>query len=237
MLVPSTAPFLGLYPLNLAQWSIFFELVANAVHAAVLRKLSLRALAAVAAVSAMALIVCQQHYGSMDMGAGIETFAGGLARVFFSYTVGMILWRLWCTNRLPQVKGGWTVAPVILLAYLCITASKTSVAGQIVDLVAVLFLFPAIAMVSLAGIKFPRVNEFCALAGNLSYPIYLLQLPVFWLCRKALHGYGNDVVTVATLLVTIPASLAAFYYYDKPIRAWIGGRLKMRSQSLAASAP
>jgi len=90
----------ALFPLDFTFWSLFFELVANLVYAALAPRLSNRLLGIIVAIGFLGLVASGLVAGSLSNGTLRATFLGGLARVTFGFFAGVRLFRLWLAG--PQ---------------------------------------------------------------------------------------------------------------------------------------
>jgi len=110
----------GIAPINSPAWSLFFELLANAVYGAVAKLLNRWVLAAILLGSGMAFIYlgAKAHFIGY-LGVYSNTFLGGCARVTFSFFVGVSLcrWRPSIANKIPSVPG-WILALLLVLTFL-----------------------------------------------------------------------------------------------------------------------
>jgi peptidoglycan/LPS O-acetylase OafA/YrhL len=111
LLLPSPATD-KLFSLNGPGWSLFFEMAISLLYGAVLVKARLRTLFAVAAASGALLAWSALSLGSLNIGWAWSQFHGGVARVGFGFSVGMIIARL---HRAPARIHG---LPVLLAAVL-----------------------------------------------------------------------------------------------------------------------
>ena len=88
-----------MYSLNGPTWSLFFEYLGNVLYALFIRKLSGRGLAILAAVLGVAMgwfaVADVSGYGMIGVGWTLDAvnFLGGLARMLFPFTLGMVLAR------------------------------------------------------------------------------------------------------------------------------------------------
>uniref|UniRef100_UPI00286BBA1D acyltransferase family protein n=1 Tax=Sphingomonas sp. TaxID=28214 RepID=UPI00286BBA1D len=92
--VPIIAGSAGLYILNGVQWSLFFELFANAMHAVQLRRWSGRAMVAAVIASLVLLAWTASRFEWFGLGDRGNNFIGGFPRVAFAYCVGVAMVRL-----------------------------------------------------------------------------------------------------------------------------------------------
>lgn len=191
--------FIGprVFPVNGPAWSIFFELVANALHAVLLYRLSNRELWLLAAVSAFALVLSGWAYG-LDVGSRPENFFGGIPRVLLSYTLGILLWRIWQDN--PRIDISQSFA---LLAMPIFFVATTFIEGQ--SWVANLFFILAICPMMIAGALRFEASPFCSsvaiFTGAISFPLYAVHGTVLRLAK--LLEFGWVAGGCAALLVTL----------------------------------
>lgn len=155
-------------------WSLSLEMLVNALFAAGLWRLSNRGLAAIAAIAALVLCVATIRYSQAEF----EYFQTkidywlGYARVFFGFPLGWLIWRVrgrlaaYCTLR----------ASLIALAAAGISFVAMTGPGE---LVAIVVLFPIIvAALALGPQPVGWLGRVAALAGALSYPLYVLHAHV-----------------------------------------------------------
>ena len=88
-----------MFPLNGPHWSLFFEYIGNILYVLFLRRLPTWALALVAAVSGIILSVICIQTGYLGIGWTLPDFWGGLVRMLFPYSAGMLLARLYVKRR------------------------------------------------------------------------------------------------------------------------------------------
>ena len=161
-----------IFPLNVPAWSIFFELLANLGHAAVVQRLSKHMLAVMVAVFAAALLLAAWHFGTLDLGARKVTMIGGLVRVCFAYGLGVLLWRLH-GDRAPI-----PVPPLLALVAMPVlftAATRWGFAGWGFDLAFVLFGCPLILW---GGLRMRGFGRLAGMAGALSFPLYAVHYPL-----------------------------------------------------------
>ncbi|GAC1043049.1 acyltransferase [Rhizobium sp. No.120] len=169
-LTRSAGDILALYPLNGPAWSLFWELLANLVFVLILFRLKTRSLILIAAASLALLIGSVLFHKSLDLGWEWHSVDGGFARVFFSFTLGMIIYRLRSNTAL-----GWTmnsyaallpIATILILLFLPSYSLKS----------ALVFCILISPLIVLAGtmLELPaRLQRPGIFLGYLSYPIYM----------------------------------------------------------------
>jgi peptidoglycan/LPS O-acetylase OafA/YrhL len=164
-----------LFPLNTPAWSIFFELAANLVHAALLRRIPQVLLAVAVAVFAGALAAAAIHFGDLDLGARAANAVGGFSRVGFAYGLGVLLWR-WHGDRPPV-----PVPPLLALVAMPLLfafADRIGVDNWHFDLPFVVIACPLLLWGGLALVLPRRAERLCLFAGALSFPLYAVHYPL-----------------------------------------------------------
>lgn len=218
------------FPCNLASWSLFYEVLANIVHALGLRRRSLATLSAISAAAALLLFGLSRHTNGINLGGQKGTVPGGLARVLFSYVLGMVLFRLWHGGRLRRFGSIWI--PVVLLAGVLVSPESAR-HNSLLDLLLIALVFPAAVLIG-ANAKPPkRLLPLFSFLGTTSYAVYVFHVPLYAVYRAAWgillhsrpgdHAPGSGLLYLAVLLLAA-AALDAFY--DLPVRAWLKQRLR-----------
>jgi peptidoglycan/LPS O-acetylase OafA/YrhL len=183
---PWVGPHGELYPFNIPAWSLLFELIANVVMAAAWRWLSQGALIAIVAVSGLGLVASAVVFGSLDAGFAVATAPAGLARVGFSFFLGLLIWR---ARPAPLRLSAW--APVLALAA-ALAVGAGPLPRSVVDLALVFAVFPLIVWLGAATQPAGASLSAFKVAGAASYALYAVHVPLLWLAtgvfEKALHG-------------------------------------------------
>jgi peptidoglycan/LPS O-acetylase OafA/YrhL len=209
----------GLWPYDPPMWSLFFEFVANAAFACFATRLATRWLALWVCAAAAGLVVAGLGYGRLNLGPDAETVVGGLARVAFSFPAGVLLFRLWRGQRTPRLKA----APILLASILAaILITPMNQLDPWIELAPVMVAFPLIVL-SGADAEAPQglLRGMATVAGDLSYPLYILHMPVLFTVRGVLPPLDGPAKAVAAALAAATAlgvAWAALKAYDEPIR-------------------
>ena len=186
----------GIFPINGPQWSLFFEVIANLIHGALLWRLSVRGLAIIAGISFLLLCAMSEAAGSMAFGHIGNRFLAGLPRVLFSYTIGIILFRM--LDQLPAIRCPAWALFVSLPVLLTLSGLSTHwAAGPLTVLV-----FPAIVIAGLSVHLSAREARICEWLGALSYPLYAVHRPAITLAALAVSA-GLAWKLAAALAVSI----------------------------------
>lgn len=214
------------FPLNAPVWSLFFEAVANAVFAPVARLRAGRiVLPALIAISAIFFFWGGQVMGKTNVGAGLDNFWFGFARVVWSFSVGIVLfvWR----DRVPHVPFIISMVGLILI----LAAPDFGSRDLLFEYACVFVLLPALVFTASTARLGPSWRKFAAFSGDLSYPIYAIHYPFV----RAMSFAGTKlhlllagrliVATVGTLAIVV-ASAIVYVVYDMPIRRRLSAMLR-----------
>ncbi len=212
------------FPFAPSAWSLSLEFWFNIVYALIVIRFGIRALAALAAVALAVLVQQALAFGSIDMGWNIATLIGGSARFWFSFTIGVILFRLNSTEWHLPPAAIWLGLPVF--AFVAVPADAVGV-----GLIWITLVFPAALLIGAAVEVGPRMAAICDHLGRLSYGIYILHAPLVlfetgvfkvvlgdaWADHQAMIG-GVIFVTV------VGFAAVATYWFDEPLRRYLQGK-------------
>lgn len=185
-----------LFPLNGPTWSIFFELLANVVHAALFWRLSKRGLIIVLAVLMGLLSVMIRINGSVDFGPLSAHWFPAIIRSLVPYIGGILLWRWW------QDRPALSIHPIIpFAAFPVLLAAPVAASGWAYDLLFVVLVCPLLIA---GGLTLKGEAKWAAWLGAVSFPLYAVNVPV--LHNAVLFGLNPVHATIATLMVAIAAT-------------------------------
>lgn len=186
-----------IFALNLPAWSVFFELLANFAHGLLVQRLSNRTLALLVACLLAALGLCAWQFGNLDLGSRPENVVGGLARVAFSYALGILLWRFH-GDRAP-----FAVPPVLAflaMPVLFAAAQGFGFEGPIFD---VAFVAVAGPLMLWGGLRSRAMESLARRVGALSFPLYAVHFPVLLAAEAAgISRHLAPFLALACALVT-----------------------------------
>lgn len=172
MLPNPGAPGSLLYPMNAPAWSLFWELLVNFAYAATFPWISRPVLLIIILLSGVVLAASGLAQGSVDFGYEWASLHIALARVVFSFSVGVLISRLHDSGQLPVIAAP-TLALILLVAGLLAIPAKWGVTP---DILAICLIFPLICIVAV-GVESAGFG-FCTFLGVISYPLYAVHMPM-----------------------------------------------------------
>ena len=217
-----------MFPLNGPSWSLFFEYIGNILYALLLRRLPKWALGIVCAVSGALLIGIATRDGFLGVGWSMADcgFWGGFVRMLFPYSLGMLMARVF---RPCKVRGAFLLCSLLLV----LVAVLPSIGGAawrngLFEAFCVIVVFPYLIWLGASENALGEgTAKVCSFLGDLSYPLYMVHYPLFYLYYNYLGFDGNGVSMTfkeawpVALLVVASSLLIAWIcmrFYDKPLR-------------------
>ena len=207
LLIPSLTPRAGIFPLNGPQWSLMFELIANAVHALVFWRLRTRMLLIVAGVSWLGLVAVAYSKGEMAYGPMCPGWQLAIPRIGYAYTLGCVMGRH-SSQIVRLVKAPWWV-PMLLLGLLLLRPGREQLIDGGWD-VATLLAFPMVLALSLSARPPRKLHQAMSIAGAASWPLYAFHRPILD-AAKSVAATGLVAQGVAAPLALVLAIVLALY--------------------------
>ncbi len=161
------------FALNIPAWTIFYELVANALHVLIFRRLKLWAIGAGIALLAPVMVWIGVAWNTFDVGAKPGDFLAGLPRILFAYLIGIALGRMW--------RNGPPIAAPPLLAIPAMPAILAAGWWLGIDrswLFDFLFTVIACPLMIAGGLRLASFHRAAGLLGRLSFPLFAVQMPI-----------------------------------------------------------
>jgi peptidoglycan/LPS O-acetylase OafA/YrhL len=226
--VAGFAPFI--FPLNSPAWSLFYEVIVNALHAAFGRRRSRFFLGAVTGLSGIMMAFMILHHGSLDAGETPAEAGYALVRVVFAYTFGSLLCRTWHAGliRLPNLP---FLATLLLVTCLAIPLSWHK---ALVDLVSALLIFPCVLLLGAAAKPSRWMVQPSLILGRASYGIYVLHVPLVLLGQQIWFRLGRHPIEqdspwsgLALIAASLILVLILDSIYDAPARRWLAHKLHL----------
>lgn len=230
-----------LFSLNGPAWSLFFEYIGNIIYVTLLRRLSTRHLRVVVALLGLMLATYAvgdgSGYGNIGVGWTFANhgFAGGLLRLLFSFSLGLLISRdfkpwnnarrsfLWCS-----------VALVVLLAMPRLGGQHYWV-NALYEVACITVLFPLVLRLGASGRVEGTSERVSRLLGDISYPLYIVHYPLMYLFYR--HVWNNSLsfgeawpVAVGVVVASIALAWCALRLYDLPLRKRLLEKLRHKSK-------
>jgi peptidoglycan/LPS O-acetylase OafA/YrhL len=201
--------------INAPEWSLFWELAINFGYAAVAPRLKSRHLVIAVVVGAAGLAL-NGRFNSLAP-ADWRLLISGLPRVVFSFSLGLLLYRL-RSGRVWSERGVWPLLLAALLAVILLSPRATPWDGVLLTV----FAFPPLVFAATHMIPGPRAAWLADWCGRLSYPVYILNFPVLLLFDQFLGPPAVGAGRLWSLTFEVPAIVAvawvALVLFDQPIR-------------------
>lgn len=199
-------------------WSLLFELVGSAAFATRLGRSGLKTGALLFFGASLLLVGLTISAGTITV-LGMQGYVGapaGLARMSVSFAIGVVLFRNGAFIRLPRVP-----VPLSIIAggVLC---SLPLAASPVFDLACVFILFPLLVCLCAQPVSSQAAQRTFSMLGALSYPIYLLHVPIArivgFAIKAVMPGVGSTTLIVASMAGCGVASFLALGMIDEPVR-------------------
>jgi peptidoglycan/LPS O-acetylase OafA/YrhL len=156
-------------------WSLFNELVANLAYAWRGARATLRQIAVVLAVSAVLLVIAALQFERLHAGFRWHEMYAGMARVFFSFFAGVLIYRY--RRRVPLVRP-WQALACLAILMLVLAFPTPRDMRWIFDLFVVFLVWPALLYWSSAIVPGPKTSAVASFIGTASYAVYVLHTPL-----------------------------------------------------------
>jgi peptidoglycan/LPS O-acetylase OafA/YrhL len=205
LFIPLPIATVHLFILNGVQWSLFFELFANALHAGALYRALSTSLCRLLVVSVVSLFGVAYLHGDLTVGHVIAGWTGGFARVMAAYVGGMLLYRLSCSVGV-SVQNHYALWPVAALVAALIAPAMLPVNWWWTDPVVVVVVFPAVLWLGATAAVGARVRALASVAGALSYPLYAFHMPILALGERLgdeIGGVPRGVFRLAAVMLAV----------------------------------
>ena len=213
--------YTNLFCLNAPAWPLFWEYVANIFYILLLYKLNKKILFSLVLVGAACICYVAVRSTNLGGGWGGQNFWDGGARVLYSFTAGMLVYRAkWVIKNKLGFIG---VSGLLLLAFLVPFSDRYN---WITEPIIVLFYFPLLVALGVGTTISKPLIKLSKLSGDISYPLYMTHYPFVWVF---LTYVAVVKPTAATLWVVIPVSVTVLIvlaylvmrFVDVPMRKYL----------------
>lgn len=210
-----------LFPFDGPLWSIFFELLANALFFVLASSKSrVRWSVVIMLFGGLSLLMLDE----LSVGSRLVNWPWGFARVGFSFFAGVTLQR--------YGRGIRTVRPCAAMAAACAAFLMPRFGSHDIefDLLVVLIVFP-VAISALATVATgDRLSRLCRLSGEISYPLYAIHYPFALAIGSSitltrLPWEQRFVLSVVSTLLLGGLAWFVSRLYERPMRAAVSRRL------------
>ena len=228
------------YPLNSPSWTLFFELLVNALYAAAHRMVTVSMLIGCVVLMGSGLLWCSIMWGDLDVGYDLQTFPLGLLRVMFGFSIGVLIARL----RKPGMtsSSGLTGALLAILAVILVGGPAFGIPAAMWDACAVLLIFPVLVWKASHLVINGRGAAFALALGSASYALYATHVPLLGLLfalgrlfKINLAGMApvSGLLVVSLLLIF---AVLADHWFDRPLRTKLA-RALLTGKTTASAPP
>jgi peptidoglycan/LPS O-acetylase OafA/YrhL len=227
-----------LFPINIPEWSIFFEITTNLFHKVIYPLLSVRILFLLIAASIVGLGFAGWRLHGLANGWSPDTFWGGFPRTFLSYFAGVLIHRLTTRGRLSVPSLALPLLMVGFLAFVIFEAIiGRAVPPSLYWFLGVAVVLPTLLIFLIRSSVVPRFAATASALGDLSYPLYAIHVPLltfvapFVIHQTRVGRYASALVVAAVILLL---ALLLDRFYDRPIRKALTPRRLPRDQEIEA---
>ena len=228
-----------MFPLNGPSWSLFFEYIGNILYALFLRKLPTKILALVVLAGGISLarFAIWGPLGDICAGfslTGVE-FTAGISRLVFSFSAGLLLYRIFKPIR---IKGSFWIGTITLIALLSlprIGGADHLWANGLYETICTIIVFPLLVYLGASEQNISKqLTSLCKFLGNISYPLYMVHYPFIYLYYAWVKNnnltFSESIWGAAGVVVgSFVLAYLCLKLYDIPLRRYLTKRfLKVR---------
>ena len=232
-----------MFPLNGPCWSLFFEYIGNILYALFIRRLSNKALTIVVVLLGVALasfaIFNVSGYGNIGVGWTLDgvNFIGGLLRMLFPFSMGMLLSR----NFKPmKLRGAFWICTLVMIALFAVPyleGTESICTNGIYEAFCIIIAFPILLWIGASGTTTDKKStQICKFLGDISYPIYVIHYAFMylfyaWLIKNQLFTLGETwQVALCVYAWNILFAYLCLKLYDEPVRKYLAKRFLNKKQ-------
>jgi peptidoglycan/LPS O-acetylase OafA/YrhL len=211
------------FPINSPAWSLFFELFVSVVfyfYITHFARLSFKQFTLLTFSMVIVTAFIMGYYQQVNPGWGLPYFFMAFPRALAEFFLGM-----WLCQYHTHLKSKPSVLVILISIPIVVVMC---VGNNILTLIACFTLAPLLVLL-LSKVEISKGGEsICTLLGNLSYPLYIIHVPIYRIVMELLGTRGVSDVFL-TLFITLVSLLSAafFLHFDNIVRPALL-RLKLR---------
>jgi peptidoglycan/LPS O-acetylase OafA/YrhL len=232
-----------MYSLNGPNWSLFFEYIGNIIYAFFIRRLSTRWLTVLVVVLGISLtsfgVFNFSGFGHLGVGWTLADYnlPGGFLRMMFSYSMGLLLSRIF---KPYAVRGAFwlcTVAIFLLLLVPHVGDSTSWWKNGLYDSFCIVVAFPILLYLGASGKTTDKHSSaICKFLGDISYPLYVVHYPSMYLFFAWVWGAKLTFlqvwpVAIALIIGNVILAYICLKLYDEPVRRWLANKFLKRKSN------
>jgi len=220
----------SVFPLNNPAWSLFFEMVINALWALALT-LGISRLTSIGiyVVSTILFIACVYSYGSSNFGGHWITFWYVIPWVIISFMSGLYIYNL--REKVTLLFSPYSVI-IVLCVFLLIDPGQWRV---YYDILFVILVAPLLVIFGSKQEVYGFDRRIFAYIGDASYAIYAIHIPLLSVFEVALFKIlkinGSIILEGFIILFVVVVGHALNLYLDIPLRKRLLGVLSEKKTS------
>ena len=213
-----------------------FESAGNIMYALFIRRMSTKALTALIVLAGIGLasfaIFNFSGAGHLGVGWTMEEYnlIGGFLRVLFSFSMGLLMSRVF---KPIHVKGAFwicSLAIVVLLSMPYVGDGEALWMNGIYDSVCAILIFPMLVYLGASGKTTDKHSaRICKFLGDISYPLYMVHYPLIylyfgWVKKENLTFAEAWPEALALVIGSIVLAYISLKLYDEPVRRYLTKR-------------
>lgn len=218
-----------IFPANPPTWSLSDEFISNIVFFYMIRIRPLF-LNLFIFTGLIAFIFLTLRLNSINSGWNWSNYLGGIARVWWSFSIGGVLLKLFQTYKLAIPKVHYLVPCVALIG-----STWFPHVSVVYNILIVTIMLPLIVILAAKSSVTSNISKVCAYLGQTSYTIYVLHIPLFW-CFRYIFGRFTTLIgdhywvsTIIMCFLTIGLCHVVDMWIDLPVRAFLSSAISERT--------
>jgi peptidoglycan/LPS O-acetylase OafA/YrhL len=220
----SGRPVNEMFPLNIPCWSLFLEILVNLLFVISWPLLTSRRLIILSLLTGGMVGLAIMHGGNIDQGSVTSSFAIGLARTVFGFSVGVLIARR--IRHAYRGESNLKVLAIVAVVGIAISGWPHGEWRAMWDAACVLLIFPLMVYWGTLIDPGPRLRKISAFLGLTSYAVYVLHSPLSSILNSATRHFagangenvGAPYLGVVVLAVLLFGCWLVDRYFDMPLR-------------------